>query len=806
MKLLRPDSAMNSHIRNAITRLVCLLLWAGSCFGANIPETLDWSEPPANSALLINREYPLRARTSSGRPFSVRIHGPAIYTNGSVVATGTGQINVVVDLPWAGRGAARTFFGAEAELESLGQWPPIVRAAYAVTVVDHWAYLSHGPLGLTVINVADPTRPVPLATFPSRSVFFLGAAADYQTPEAMEVGGWLYLRSSVGQYLTAVRLADARWLGPRVQLGRKAAKPAPTFAPLYSVDSTRIVVQDGSVPSDAVELGNLEVSFPYRENPSNSMLSGIAFRGRFAFVGDEIGPLRTISLSAPTNPHIASVSHQLDGLTVHGFSGSQLLAGGPRHLRVISVDDPLAPAEIGRIEFPEETIEQVAFEGERALIALRTADRTTNRLVSLDLSEPSQPRIANELFRASPGTFHKVGHRLFQISENFSKGPSLVISDISASDELVDLARLDLRGSATDVALIGSFALVADGANGLVTLDLTDPRHPVEVGHFETYPDRCWRFQLEGDVAYVPVGEGEIRILDVSDPPNLRVRGNLPVPVVSPTSSATLYALSRNVAMVTDGNRRLRVLDTSDPANLVEVGSFEAETRITNVRLVEHTALLDLVGIRWIVLDVSVPSRPRALGALQEGWKAEGIVRGEHIYRHDMFSETVQRWPLKTTVPVGGQTVFDSAFFDLVETGNSILFGRSSYSMGVDLSVVNVERPEAPRLAARFNLGEFAPYGLAIDQELLVVAGGAAGVKTCRLRQGPRILTEYFSPGETGELRFRVSPGGAAKLSVQSSADLQNWKTLGDYVPTPGPLELPAGPAGEARFFRVVPH
>jgi len=100
--------------------------WAGQ------PQTISWSSPATNSALVWGRPYPLTATASSGLPVSFRVQeGPAFIADGAVTVTNAGLVTLVAEQ--AGNGTflpttlARVWNQPGVSGERLGQWPGIER-------------------------------------------------------------------------------------------------------------------------------------------------------------------------------------------------------------------------------------------------------------------------------------------------------------------------------------------------------------------------------------------------------------------------------------------------------------------------------------------------------------------------------------------------------------------------------------------------------------------------------------------------------------------------------------------------------
>ena len=102
-------------------------------------------------------------------------------------------------------------------------------------------------------------------------------------------------------------------------------------------------------------------------------------------------------------------------------------------------------------------------------------------------------------------------------------------------------------------------AYIADGENGLVIVDITNPNNPTQIGHFDTY--YAWHVALSNDEtkAYIADGVNGLVIVDITDPNNPTQIGYLD------TYYAWHVALSNNEtkAYIADGVNVLVIVDIS---------------------------------------------------------------------------------------------------------------------------------------------------------------------------------------------------------------------------------------------------
>ena len=225
-------------------------------------------------------------------------------------------------------------------------------------------------------------------------------------------------------------------------------------------------------------------------------------------------------------------------------------------LRIINVTDPTMPFPIGGCRTNYAEANSVAVSGTRAYVALATSPPLGLGIV--DISNPSSP--------SALGVY------------------------------------VTPYAHGMDVAVSGNIAYAAIGS-GLLTLDVSDPGHIVNLGGWAgSYS--VSRVVLSGSIAYV-AGSG-LNLINVADPAHLvRVGG------VSPANISSV-ALSGNYAFTVGGDE-LRVYDVTNPSNIVRRASLDL------VNGLDLTVVSDLVYVACgsngiAMVDISTPTLPAVVG------------------------------------------------------------------------------------------------------------------------------------------------------------------------------------------------
>jgi len=282
----------------------------------------------------------------------------------------------------------------------------------------------------------------------------------------------------------------------------------------------------------------------------------------------------------------------------------------------------------------------------------------------LDVSDPSQPRVA-EQWAAPPGTHtHKVqvADGLLLVNQERFRGAAewtggMLVYDVSEPLAPRELGRLDVGGQGVHriVWTGGRYAHASAIPEGFddriwIVIDLADPERPVEAARFaldELQPEgeryAAHHALVDGDVAYLGYGDAGMVVLDVADYTRPRQIGRLEWE--GGDTHTCLPLPGRKLVVVTDEQvrdgpdappRRIRVVDVADPAaprvvavcpepperrgplrygphNLHENRGFQSE------RIVYATYF----NAGLVVYDLADPERPR----LVDQWLPDDLER-----------------------------------------------------------------------------------------------------------------------------------------------------------------------------------
>jgi len=316
----------------------------------------------------------------------------------------------------------------------------------------------------------------------------------------------------------------------------------------------------------------------------------------------------------------------------------------------------------------------------------------------------------------------------------------LVIIDVTDPAAPVLTGSYDTAGDATAVVLSGDFAFVADGPGGMAVLDISNLSVPILAGSFES-GGNATGIAVDGNYAYLASGNDGLLVLDITDPTNPGVAGDF-----ATTGDAVDVTVSGNHAFVATSNGSLQIFDITDPTSVLSVGSYEPGGSAWDVAVDGDLAILAAGGAGLALIDIEDPTNPSALGSLP-------ITGGAY------------------DVAIDGDMVYVSA-------------------AGSGLVVVDISDPVFPMISKNLDTPGSAE-GVSLGDVFAFVADGAGGMQVVEVRQPmyPQLWGSYVTTGNGFDIEVAGDHAyiamGNSGLEVVDISDPTNPSFAGSF-------ELPA--------------
>jgi hypothetical protein len=262
-------------------------------------------------------------------------------------------------------------------------------------------------------------------------------------------------------------------------------------------------------------------------------------------------------------------------------------------------------------------------------------------------------------------------------------------------------------------------AYIADGAGGLVAIDVSVPSSPARAGSCDTQ-GYAGGVDVDGDVAYVAAGTYGLVLVDISDPTAPVEAGRYDT-----SGEALGVAVEGDAAYVADGSAGLVIVDISDPAHLVEAGTYDTAGEAAHVSVTGDYAYVSADTEGLVVLDVMDPSTPIRVGTYDTGGTAcAAAAIGRRAYVADGPDGLV----VIAIADRAGPVQVGSSYFTSYARGITIA-GDYVYVASRDngLVVVDVSDPSDPVQISSYGTGG-APKAVAVSGVYAYVADGPPGL------------------------------------------------------------------------------
>lgn len=356
-----------------------------------------------------------------------------------------------------------------------------------------------------------------------------------------------------------------------------------------------------------------------------------------------------------------------------------------------------APRAVGHFDMS-------AFGGHYAVRTGKTLLLQTNTdlVHSIDVSAPANPRRVATAWLpggVDPRDIAMYRSRVLLVQPNYG----LMLND---PNTLSPLARFEARlpenmeaRSLEQVVVVGNRAYIAAWGYGLINVDLSNPKQPVEIGHFQ-FPYAAV-LDVKGNYAYVAkwTNGGLFGVVDVSDPaaPELVWQEGLSgQPYRVKVDKQHAYMVESQEAGTGTGTGGLRIFDLSNPAKPELAAHINQGCGHGFDVAIDSDVSLAYVACQESlqVIDIADPSKPKVVGQYAAS-------------SYSQFNKVAQR----------GERVW--------------------YANLDGLHELDVSDPTHPVLLKRTNLGHQVPNRLLAPSDgVLYVAGGETGVQVFKVGSG----------------------------------------------------------------------
>lgn len=315
-----------------------------------------------------------------------------------------------------------------------------------LTLVNTTLYAANGGPGLHIFDVSNVISPASLGEYdpegyPARGVAFQN--------------GFAYIVDGHGFWVTDLQNP----LSPSVA----AQVDTPGYSDNVVISDTLAYVADGSGGLRIFDIANpympTEIGF---YDPDGGYITDLKIKDGVAYLADSWTGLRIVDVNDPTNPTEVGLYDAVDyprGLAV--VSSTVYLADYNTGLQIIDISNLAVPVELGTYDTPG-SAPNVVVRGNLAYVAdgwkgLRIIDVTDpNNLIEIGAYEPTSPGGVSDIDLLGDVAFTSKGNG------------GIRMLDISDPAHPTSITEYDTAGSVERTHIVGNYAYLADGFNGLV--------------------------------------------------------------------------------------------------------------------------------------------------------------------------------------------------------------------------------------------------------------------------------------------------------------------------------------------------
>ena len=267
----------------------------------------------------------------------------------------------------------------------------------------------------------------------------------------------------------------------------------------------------------------------------------------------------------------------------------------------------------------------------------------------------------------------------------------------------------ELPNHAKDVYVFENYAYVADSVNGLVIVDISDPKNPITIGN---YPSRI------GEYGSVAMAMG--------------------------------VAVSGNYAYVANWYDDIYIIDISDRKNPMLVTTYETNQITHDVTISGDYAFISRFDEGVDIVNISDPTNPRFISNFNYGWASNVAILQNYAYVADTFRVTiVDISDLANPLFVGSSEMERDA-------ADIEVSGKYAYVADAEngLVILNISNPTIPTIVGHFDTS--AAWGIALFENYVLISDGLDGIIAIDVSDpiNPILAGSYDTPGYASSINI----------------------------------------------------
>ncbi|MFX1474742.1 MAG: hypothetical protein ACFFCO_04585 [Promethearchaeota archaeon] len=323
-----------------------------------------------------------------------------------------------------------------------------------------------------------------------------------------------------------------------------------------------------------------------------SELLDIDVAGQLAYLADGTYGLFIVNVSSPyTVTTLGSVDTpgNASGVLIDGSHA--YVADGGSGVHIVDVSDPTSPVILGSYNTPGNAY-RLALQGDTLYVA-----DGTGGLIVLDVSDPTNACLIDSYALSYAWDVALYGGVVL-----VGSGNGVYSFRIGSMDSLSYMGSYSGGYEFWDVKVQGDVAYVAAGADGLLTIDVSDPVNPVLLDSYAVSAHFYRKVDVQGNRAYIADYGGGFLVFDISDPSNIEYL------FYDGLSYATDVAAYGDVVFVADGTYGVYTYNVSSALAFGLIDTYDLGTENVTALWVQgyhlYVASEDSMNEPFAVFDI----------------------------------------------------------------------------------------------------------------------------------------------------------------------------------------------------------
>ncbi len=345
------------------------------------------------------------------------------------------------------------------------------------------------------------------------------------------------------------------------------------------------------------------------------------------------GELRVLSVTEPGAPaFVAAAEAEGRGMpNVSVSDGVVLTSNWSGSVRVFDVADPRLPELKAELDLSR--VDGMTMTGRGAWLTQGVLG-----LVRLDVSEPTAPIVtaSQKLVHAdSTGEQKTLWTQSIAYDAPYTfvgTDRGLLVADLTSDANVQHLDSTLSTAEASEVAVAGSVAHLADYEAGYRVFDVRSASPPVQLSRRQL-PSNVRSLAADGFLTYVVTRSGHLHVFDTSRP-------RAPLRISEPKQVGRIrLAGARGRLLVGFRHQHLRLFDVTDPRDPAGLAHFQVPSGGVRHAVVGNDVLFanafSATGSSMYVVDISDPRDPRIIHTASRGDADSMALHGSTLYVED---------------------------------------------------------------------------------------------------------------------------------------------------------------------------